>query len=355
MVGSCTGRLNKYLTRINQRGGISSGFAIFTAKNPQSTTTQSVNDALSGVVRLTGASSQPAVPGLKGSQTSSVSKHNRALSSDAGNETNCKVPSMGRQKAVIKARREAKRVLRRDSRSHKQREEESVTSLVQMSGVESIGMARDCRDNSPIAARNEAQEHYLNAIEKKQLIFATGEAGCGKTYISAAKAAEALIHKDVDRIIVTRPVLQADEDLGFLPGDISEKFAPYFRPVYDILVRRLGSSFMQYCLRPEIGKVEIAPFAYMRGRTFENAVVILDEAQNVTAAQMKMFLTRLGENVTVIVNGDITQCDLPRGVQSGLSDALARFEEDEMIGIIRFGKQDCVRSALCQRTLNAYD
>ncbi len=355
MVGSCTGRLNKHLTRTNQRGGLSSGFAIFTAKNPQSISTQSVNDALSGVVRLTGASSQPAVTGLKGSQTSSVSKHNRVPESDAGNETNCKVPSMGRQKAVIKARREAKRVLRRDSRSHKQREEESVTSLVQMSGVESIGMARDCRDNSPIAARNEAQEHYLNAIEKKQLIFATGEAGCGKTYISAAKAAEALIHKDVDRIIVTRPVLQADEDLGFLPGDISEKFAPYFRPVYDILVRRLGSSFMQYCLRPEIGKVEIAPFAYMRGRTFENAVVILDEAQNVTAAQMKMFLTRLGENVTVIVNGDITQCDLPRGVQSGLSDALARFEDDEMVGIIRFGKQDCVRSALCQRTLNAYD
>lgn len=184
---------------------------------------------------------------------------------------------MGRQKAVIKARREAKRVLRRDSRSHKQREDESVTSLVQMGGVEAIGMARDSRDATPITARNEAQAHYLNAIESKQLIFATGEAGCGKTWISAAKAAEALIHKDVDRIIVTRPVLQADEDLGFLPGDVSEKFAPYFRPVYDVLVKRLGASFMQYCLRPEIGKVEIAPFAYMRGRTFENAVVILDE------------------------------------------------------------------------------
>ncbi|MCG1033230.1 phosphate starvation-inducible protein PhoH [Bacillus amyloliquefaciens] len=261
---------------------------------------------------------------------------------------------MGRQKAVIKARREAKRVLRRDSRSHKQREEESVTSLVQMSGVEAIGMARDCRDTTPIAARNDAQAQYLNAIENKSLIFATGEAGCGKTWISAAKAAEALIHKDVDKIIVTRPVLQADEDLGFLPGDISEKFAPYFRPVYDVLVKRLGASFMQYCLRPEIGKVEIAPFAYMRGRTFENAVVVLDEAQNVTAAQMKMFLTRLGENVTVIVNGDITQCDLPAGVPSGLSDALARFEEDEMVGIVRFNKDDCVRSALCQRTLQVY-
>lgn len=355
MVGSCTGRLKKHLTRTTPRGGSSSGLAFSTAKYPDSTITQRVNDAPCGGNRHIDASSQPAVYGLQGSQTSSVSEHNRVHLSDAGNETNCKVPSMGRPKAVIKARREAKRVLRRDSRSHKQREEESVTTLVQMSGVESIGMARDCRDNSPITARNEAQEHYLNAIEKKQLIFATGEAGCGKTYISAAKAAEALIHKDVDRIIVTRPVLQADEDLGFLPGDISEKFAPYFRPVYDILVRRLGSSFMQYCLRPEIGKVEIAPFAYMRGRTFENAVVILDEAQNVTSAQMKMFLTRLGENVTVIVNGDITQCDLPRGVQSGLSDALARFEEDEMVGVVRFGKQDCVRSALCQRTLNAYD
>ncbi|MBF1994226.1 phosphate starvation-inducible protein PhoH [Serratia symbiotica] len=261
---------------------------------------------------------------------------------------------MGKQKAVIKARREAKRVIRRDARSHRQREEESVTSLVQMGGIESIGMARDKRDSSPIEAKTEAQDHYLSAIENKQLIFATGEAGCGKTFISALKAAEALIHKEVERIIVTRPVLQADEDLGFLPGDIAEKFAPYFRPVYDILARRLGSSFMQYCLRPEIGKVEIAPFAYMRGRTFENAVVILDEAQNVTASQMKMFLTRLGENVTVIVNGDVTQCDLPRGVKSGLSDALERFAEDEMIGVICFDKQDCVRSALCQRTLNAY-
>lgn len=261
---------------------------------------------------------------------------------------------MGRQKAVIKARREAKRVIRRGARNHRQREEDSVTSLVQLGGIESIGMARENRDTSMIEARTEAQEQYLSAIDDKQLIFATGEAGCGKTFLSAAKAAEALIHKEIDRIIVTRPVLQADEDLGFLPGDISEKFAPYFRPVYDILQRRLGASFLQYCLRPEIAKVEIAPFAYMRGRTFENAVVILDEAQNVTVNQMKMFLTRLGENVTVIVNGDITQCDLPAGVRSGLRDALERFTEDEMVGVISFNKHDCVRSELCQRTLLAY-
>lgn len=354
MVGSCTGH-RTHTNRSTQRGGLTSGSDFFTTKFSSSTANNKFSDVMRGARSRVNTSIKPASNGLQGSQTSDVRAHNRADDSTCNVDQQLKVLSMGRQNAVIKARREAKRVLRRDSRSHKQREEESVTSLVQMSGVEAIGMARDCRDHSPIEARNEAQAHYLNAIERKQLIFATGEAGCGKTWISAAKAAEALILKHVERIIVTRPVLQADEDLGFLPGDISEKFAPYFRPVYDILVKRLGASFMQYCLRPEIGKVEIAPFAYMRGRTFENAVVILDEAQNVTAAQMKMFLTRLGENVTVIVNGDITQCDLPRGVPSGLSDALARFEEDEMVGIVRFGKEDCVRSALCQRTLHAYN
>ncbi len=167
-------------------------------------------------------------------------------------------------------------------------------------------------------------------------------------------AADALINKEIERIIVTRPVLQADEDLGFLPGDIAEKFAPYFRPVYDVLVKRLGASFLQYCLRPEIGKVEIAPFAYMRGRTFENAFVILDEAQNVTINQMKLFLTRMGENVTVIVNGDITQCDLPANVNSGLADALSRFQANERVGVIKFNEEDCVRSSLCQHVLAAY-
>ncbi len=353
MVKSTTGR-NTNKQRNTRLGDAHSGSKRFTSEFLSFIPVSDLTDMTSADDGCFVMSISKARHGLKGSQTSDVRAHNRADFGACDVNQQLKVLSMGRQKAVIKARREAKRVLRRDSRSHKQREEESVTSLVQMSGVEAIGMARDSRDNSPIVARNEAQAQYLNAIESKQLIFATGEAGCGKTWISAAKAAEALIHKDVDRIIVTRPVLQADEDLGFLPGDISEKFAPYFRPVYDVLVKRLGASFMQYCLRPEIGKVEIAPFAYMRGRTFENAVVILDEAQNVTAAQMKMFLTRLGENVTVIVNGDVTQCDLPRGVQSGLSDALSRFEEDEMVGVVRFTTDDCVRSALCQRTLKAY-
>ncbi|RTP66583.1 phosphate starvation-inducible protein PhoH [Enterobacter hormaechei] len=210
------------------------------------------------------------------------------------------------------------------------------------------------RDNTPLEARNEAQAHYLISLDTKTLTFATGEAGCGKTYLAAAVAAQRLLNKEVDKIIVTRPVLQADEDLGFLPGDMSEKFAPFFRPVYDVLQKRLGGSFLEYCLKPEVAKVEIAPFAYMRGRTFENAVVILDEAQNVTASQMKMFLTRMGENVTVIVNGDITQCDLPGSVKSGLEDAMERFKPSEYVGRIEFESEDCVRSELCKIALEAY-
>ncbi|HBX8077559.1 TPA: phosphate starvation-inducible protein PhoH [Klebsiella pneumoniae] len=210
------------------------------------------------------------------------------------------------------------------------------------------------RDTSPIEARNEAQAHYLISLDNKSLTFATGEAGCGKTFLATAVAAQRLLDKEVDRIIVTRPVLQAEEDLGFLPGDMAEKFAPFFRPVYDVLQKRLGASFLEYCLKPEVAKVEIAPFAYMRGRTFENAVVILDEAQNVTASQMKMFLTRMGENVTVIVNGDITQCDLPGHVKSGLEDALQRFQPSRQVGLIKFTAEDCVRSELCKVALQAY-
>ncbi|MEQ1033960.1 PhoH family protein [Klebsiella pneumoniae] len=187
---------------------------------------------------------------------------------------------------------------------------------------------RPKRDNTPVEARNEAQAHYLISIENKPLTFATGEAGCGKTFLATAVAAQKLLDKDVRKIIVTRPVLQADEDLG--------------------------ASFLEYCLKPEIAKVEIAPFAYMRGRTFENAVVILDEAQNVTPSQMKMFLTRMGENVTVIVNGDVTQCDLPGNKESGLSDALRRFKPNAHVGLIEFEADDCVRSELCKVALNAY-
>lgn len=258
---------------------------------------------------------------------------------------------MGRQKESNKARRENRRT---------QRAANNVSGYGarfpnKEDAVIEIGMAKDTRrDNSPLEARTPNQTQYLAALHSKDLIFATGEAGCGKTYLATAYAAERLLAKDIEHIIVTRPVLQADEDLGFLPGDVAEKFAPYFRPVYDVLQKRLGHSFLQYALRPEIGKVEIAPFAYMRGRTFENAIVILDEAQNATVKQMKLFLTRIGENCQVIVNGDVEQIDLPSASLSGLRDALERFHDDELVSLIHFEKGDCVRSAVCSRALQAY-
>lgn len=208
------------------------------------------------------------------------------------------------------------------------------------------------KDNTPLEPRTANQADYIDAIRTKDLIFASGDAGCGKTYIASVLAADFLSSKAVERIIVTRPVLNADEDLGFLPGGINDKFDPYFRPVKDTLIKRLGEGFFKYCL--EHGKIEIAPFAYMRGRSFENAFVILDEAQNVTPKQMKLFLTRIGDGCVVVVNGDITQCDLPRGQESGLQDALARFPDDDDVTGILFSELDCVRSHICQKALAAY-
>lgn len=244
---------------------------------------------------------------------------------------------------------------RQRSNSRRSNRQTDFENMGATSNVEQLHLVTKVkRDNSPIEPRSGNQAQYIDAINSKLLIFSTGEAGCGKTFISSAIAAEQLWNKEIDKIVVTRPVLQADEDLGFLPGDVAEKFAPYFRPVYDVLQKRLGASFLEYCLKPQVAKVEIAPFAYMRGRTFENAFVILDEAQNVTASQMKMFLTRIGENCTVVVNGDVTQCDLPRGVQSGLADALNRFSPDEQVDVITFTAEDCVRSEICQKALFAY-
>lgn len=245
------------------------------------------------------------------------------------------------------------RKFRRQQHSRKQPAFEERFGAVPESDL--LNIPRVQRDRTPIEPRTEAQYHYAYNIENKFLTFATGEAGCGKTFISAALAADALLSKEVDKIVVTRPVLQADEDLGFLPGDVAEKFAPYFRPVYDVLQKRLGGGFLEYCLKPQVAKVEIAPFAYMRGRTFENAFVILDEAQNVTINQMKMFLTRIGENCTVVVNGDVTQCDLPANVPCGLEDALERFQQSDSVGLIEFDVEDCVRSDICKIALQAYD
>ena len=249
-------------------------------------------------------------------------------------------------------RTNAKRIARQSRREDKRAKLELVTNQTQHEHIHEPAPAK--RLNAPLAARNPNQQLYIDALQTKRLIFSTGSAGVGKTYLATSHACRELLAKDIDRIVVTRPVLQADEDLGFLPGDVNEKFAPYFRPVYDVLLEQLGGSFLEYCLKPGIEKVEIAPFAFMRGRTFKNAVVILDEAQNVTVNQMKLFLTRIGENCTVIVNGDITQCDLPHHKQSGLQDALRRFQDSDLVGVVNFTDDDCVRSDICALALDAY-
>lgn len=213
-------------------------------------------------------------------------------------------------------------------------------------------------DHSILVGRNPNQERYLEALRTKEIVVSLGSAGSGKTYLATAYASDRLIAKDYSKIIVTRPVLSADEDMGFLPGDIAEKFAPYFRPVYDVLLKRLGGSFLKYCLHPNIAKVEIAPFSFMRGRNFEDAVVILDEAQNVTVSQMKLFLTRLADKSQVIINGDLAQCDLPKGVKSGLEDLIEKIEgcEDSegMTGLVKFTEEDSVRSRICSFALDLY-
>lgn len=259
---------------------------------------------------------------------------------------------MGRQKFANQVKHEARRADKRGAKRNGSRRR-NVEQFDNTQPVEQIGMAVG-RNTRPLEAKNEAQGHYILALDTKDLIFGYGPAGSGKTYIAATKAADALLNKEVARIVVTRPVLQADEDLGFLPGDVHEKFAPFFKPVYEVLLERLGASFLEYCLRPEIGKVVIAPFAYMRGCTFKDSFVILDEAQNVTANQMKLFLTRIGENCTVVVNGDVEQCDLPGNVTSGLGDALHRFGNNEYVGKVEFLEEDCVRSHICQMALAAY-
>ncbi|HER26691.1 MAG TPA: phosphate starvation-inducible protein PhoH, partial [Rhodospirillales bacterium] len=170
-----------------------------------------------------------------------------------------------------------------------------------------------------ISPRSPAQADYLRAMDSGELVFAFGPAGTGKTYLAVAKAVERLVSGDVDRIILSRPAVEAGEQLGFLPGDLREKIDPYLRPLYDALHDMLPGD--QIIRRMENGEIEVAPLAFMRGRTLANAFVILDEAQNTTAVQMKMFLTRLGENSRMVITGDLSQVDLPRGTRSGLRDA----------------------------------
>lgn len=203
----------------------------------------------------------------------------------------------------------------------------------------------------PIIAQNEAQKRYINAIRTQTITFASGPAGVGKTWLAGALAAEQLTGRKIEKIIITRPAVEAGEKLGFLPGEIEEKYAPYLAPFRDVLDERLGKSFVDLALKR--GKIEAAPFAYMRGQTFKNALVILDEAQNTTPTQMKMFLTRIGENCTVVVNGDLNQKDIPG--MSGFEDAIKRLSFIPSISHVKFDHNDVVRSGICQEIATAYE
>ena len=205
----------------------------------------------------------------------------------------------------------------------------------------------------PIKSRTANQQQLVDAYERNDMVFAVGPAGTGKTYLSIALAVRALKEKQIKRIILSRPAVEAGEKLGFLPGDMKEKIDPYLQPLYDALEDMLPALKLQDMIEKNI--IQIAPLAFMRGRTLNDAVVILDEAQNTTTAQIKMFLTRMGWNTKIIVTGDLTQIDLPRNTRSGLEEALRILSDVEGISVVRFDSTDIVRHKLVTRIVNAFE
>jgi len=205
----------------------------------------------------------------------------------------------------------------------------------------------------PVRARTAAQDSYIRALKRHELVFGIGPAGTGKTWLAVARACQLFERKEVDRIILSRPAVEAGERLGFLPGDLREKVDPYLRPIYDALYDLMDARIVERALQS--GEIEIAPLAFMRGRTLTNAAIILDEAQNTTSMQMKMFLTRLGENSRMIITGDPSQVDLPNGQPSGLAEATALLTGVEGIAQVKFTAQDVIRHELVARIVAAYE
>lgn len=204
-----------------------------------------------------------------------------------------------------------------------------------------------------IQPRSNTQAEYIRTMRDYEMVFGLGPAGTGKTFLAVAMAVSMMLEGQIDKIILSRPAVEAGENLGFLPGDLKEKIDPYLRPLYDALYDMLPKDIVDKKL--ELGEIEVAPLAFMRGRTLGNAMVILDEAQNTTPMQMKMFLTRLGENSRMVINGDLSQTDLPRGVQSGLADALDVLSGVKDIGVVTFTEKDVVRHGLVSSIVKAYD
>ena len=205
----------------------------------------------------------------------------------------------------------------------------------------------------PIKSRSENQQQLIEAYEKNDMVFAVGPAGTGKTYLSIALAVKALKEKTIKKIILSRPAVEAGKKLGFLPGDMKDKIDPYLQPLYDALEDMIPAVKLQDMMEKHI--IQIAPLAFMRGRTLSDAVVILDEAQNTTSQQIRMFLTRMGMNTKMIITGDLTQLDLPREQRSGLKEARKILDGVEGIGVVKLGQKDIVRHKLVTRIVNAYD
>ena len=217
----------------------------------------------------------------------------------------------------------------------------------------SSGVVAITSRGKPVKCKTVGQKRYVDSINKNSVVFGIGPAGTGKTYLAVCLAVQAMKQKQVDKIILTRPAVEAGEKLGFLPGDLQTKVDPYLRPLYDALQEMLGLE--TYTKLMERGSIEIAPLAYMRGRTLSNAFVILDEAQNSTREQMKMFLTRLGDGSKMVITGDVTQIDLPDGKKSGLQHAATVLKDVEGIGIVRLNDKDVVRNPLVMRIVRAYE
>jgi phosphate starvation-inducible PhoH-like protein len=228
-----------------------------------------------------------------------------------------------------------------------------VDAAVRLAGDTPVPVVSLKTRKREIKARSPVQAEYLKMMEKHELVFGLGPAGTGKTYLAVAMAVSMFLQRRVDRLILSRPAVEAGERIGFLPGDMRDKVDPYLRPMYDALYDMLpGDEVMK---RLDAGEFEVAPLAFMRGRTLSNAFVILDEAQNTTPTQMKMFLTRLGENSRMVITGDVSQIDLPLGAKSGLRDAMDVLSGDPAIGMVQFTHRDVVRHDLVTRIVRAYD
>ncbi len=209
------------------------------------------------------------------------------------------------------------------------------------------------RKRGPVKARNAAQDLYLRVLARHELVFAEGPAGTGKTWLAVGHAVQLLEAGHVERLILSRPAVEAGEKIGFLPGDMRDKVDPYLRPIYDALYDFMEGRLVERALQTNV--IEVAPLAFMRGRTLSNALILLDEAQNASSMQMKMFLTRLGEGSRMIITGDPTQVDLPSGQRSGFAEAIALLKEVEGIGHVKFGHQHVVRHDLVRRIVQAYE